>query len=74
MRTLTTFFIYAVSKGLLICGLLFLVRFVFPAIGMCKSEGVRERQSTVCFNLVEFKGDNLFSMFRISLYKSNRGQ
>ena len=61
------FFIF-ISAGLT------LIRFAIPAIdaGICTERGRGARTVTNCLGLIEFKGDDLFSIYRVSLAKKKR--
>ena len=61
------FFVY-ISAGL------FFVRFVVPALpfGICEVKGTGPRTRTVCLKLIEFRGNDFLSIYRIDLARKRR--
>jgi hypothetical protein len=44
-----------------------LIRFATPEIGFCKISGQGKQTVTVCGGMVKFVGDDILSIYRISL-------
>ena len=56
-----------VSSAVAISTILLFVRFVVPKVAPCRVSGVGAETTTVCGNMILFKGDDILSIYRISL-------
>lgn len=64
------FYKFILSASVLVIGysaLLLIVRFKGPEIGFCETRGRGSSTRTLCLGVVEFKGDDVKSIYRIRL-------
>lgn len=54
--------------GVMVSMVLFLLRWSGPDIGFCRVQGRGAAQEVICLKVLKFKGNDFWSVFRLSVY------